>query len=305
MTSGSGRPASAQLAASASRYPASVGPEVRVDRGRRRALVLAELGRDLVRGDDARPGQAAPQLLGDLALVARVAEREEEADGDGLGVDLGQRLEVERPQHALRPDPLVDSKAALQRNERLGMVLAEPVQVRPRLPAQVEQVLEPVGRDEGRARALALEQRVRGDGRPVREALEARRRRPRGRRRAPTPPGAPRSATFAVVIAAVLDEDGVREGAADVDAENAHAAKTDSYERTVTTRYPLELGLAVCVPRKNERKRQRPSVGGRNESRETPSEPVRRFTRLEKTQPSSGRKRSMYMLTWPAAAGVT
>jgi hypothetical protein len=74
---------------------------------------------------------------------------------------------------------------------------------------------------------------------------------------------------------------------------NALAAKAASYERTVTTRYPLELGLAVCVPRKKERRRQRPIDVGLHESRATPSEPVRRFTRLEKTQPSSGRKRSM------------
>jgi hypothetical protein len=74
---------------------------------------------------------------------------------------------------------------------------------------------------------------------------------------------------------------------------DAHAAKAAGYERTVTTRYPLELGLAVRVPLKKERRRQRPIAGGLHESRATPSEPVRRFTRLEKTQPSSGRKRSM------------
>ena len=153
-------------------------------------------------------------------------------------------------------------------------------------------MLEPGGRDERRLRALALEERVRGDRRPVREALEVAGADGAGGRGTDSSWRAA-VGTFAVEIAAVLDEDGVRERAADVDAENAHAAKADSYERTVTTRYPLELGLAVSVPRKNERKRQRPIVGGRNESRETPSEPVRRFTRLEKTQPSSGRKRSM------------
>ena len=46
------------------------------------------------------------------------------------------------------------------------------------------------------------------------------------------------------------------------------------YEPTVTIRYPLELGLAVWVPRKKERRRQRPSAGGLHESRATPSAPV-------------------------------
>ena len=77
-------------------------PEVRVRGRRRRALVLAELRRDLVRGDDVRVREPAPQLVGDGALVRRVAVRMEQADGDSVGVDLGQRLEVERLELAVR-----------------------------------------------------------------------------------------------------------------------------------------------------------------------------------------------------------
>ena len=155
--------------------------------------------------------------------MTRVPEREEEADGDGLGVDLAQGLEVERAKHPLRTDPLGDSEAALQRHQRLGVVLAEPIEMRSRLPAEVEEVLEPLGRDEGRPRALALEQRVRGDGRPVREALDVL--------------GADRAGggEHGLLLAcggrhlrgrdpAIVDEDGVRESAANVDAENAHLA---------------------------------------------------------------------------------
>src|SRR5207249_2803193 len=47
-----------------------------------------------------------------------------------------------------------------------------------------------------------------------------------------------------------------------------------SYERTLTTAYPLELGLAVRVPWKKERRRQCPDAGGLHENRATPSEPV-------------------------------
>ena len=149
-------------------------PEVGVDRRRRGSLVLAQLGRELVRGDDPRARQAAPQLLRHRALVRRVAEREQQADGDRLDVlgELRQRVELQRLEHAVGADPLAHAVAALERHERLRMRGAEPVEVRAVLPPQVQQVLEPGGRDERGPRSLALEQRVGGDGRPVREPLD-------------------------------------------------------------------------------------------------------------------------------------
>ena len=202
-------------------------PEVGVDRRRRSTLVFAELGRELVRGDDARPRKSLAQLVGDGFLVPPILEREQETDGNCLGIDLGQRLEVERPQNPVGPDSLVDLVAPLERNERRGMVLAEPVEVGARLPAEVEQMREPGRPDERRFRALALEERIRRHRRSVRESLQlagadgvrgrehrlllARRGRDLGRR-----------------DPSVLDEDGVREGPADVDAENAHAMNADS-----------------------------------------------------------------------------
>ena len=92
--------------------------------------------------------------------------------------------------------------------------------MRSRLAAEMEEVLEPLGSDEGRPRALALEQRVRGDRCPVREALEL------AARTAWAAASTESSwrdevGTFAVVIRPLVDEDGVSEGAADVDAENA------------------------------------------------------------------------------------
>ena len=95
-----------------------------------------------MRGDDVRVGVPSAELGRDLALVAVVAEGEEEADGDRLGVELGQRREVERLQLALRPDPAADADAALERHERLGVLRARPVEVRPGLAAEVEEVLE-------------------------------------------------------------------------------------------------------------------------------------------------------------------
>jgi hypothetical protein len=92
-----------------------------------------------------------------------------------------------------------------------------------RLAAQVEQMLEPLRSDERHLRALALEERIRRHRRPMRESLQiagadgvggrehrlvlARRGRDLRRR-----------------DAAALNEDGVRERPADVDAENGHGA---------------------------------------------------------------------------------
>ena len=52
------------------------------------------------------------------------------------------------------------------------MALAEPVEMRPILSPQVQQMLEACGCDEGRSCALPLQQRVRRDRRPMREAFE-------------------------------------------------------------------------------------------------------------------------------------
>ena len=202
--------------------PSDHRPEVGVDRGRRRPLVLAQLGRDLVRGDDARPRQPPPQLLRDRPLVRGVAEREEQADRDRLdAVELRQRVELERLEHAVGPDPLADAVTALERDERLRVRRAEPVELRAVLPPQVEQVLEAGGRDERRSRALALEQRVRRDRRPVREALDLGRAdgRRRGEHRLLLPR---RRRHLRRPQLAVGEQHRVGEGPAHVDAQDGH-----------------------------------------------------------------------------------
>ena len=170
-----------------------------------------------------RVGQATPQLGRDRELVARIAEREERADGDRLGIDVGQRVELERLEHAVRPDALADAVGPLERDERLRMLGAQPVEMRARLPAKVKQVLEAGRRDERRSRALAFEQRVRRDRRAVREALDVRR-----------ADGGSRGEHGRLLLglgrhlrgddAVAVEQHGIRERAADVDAENRHAA---------------------------------------------------------------------------------
>ena len=118
------------------------GAEVRVGGGRRGTFVLAELGRDLVRRHDVRVGTASAELLGDRSLVGRVSEGEQEAHGDCLGVHGGNARQIQRRDDAFGADALADADAALERHEGLGMVEVEAVQVRPVLPAQVEEMLE-------------------------------------------------------------------------------------------------------------------------------------------------------------------
>jgi hypothetical protein len=101
------------------------------------------------------------------------------------------------------------------------MLGARAVEVRAGLAPQVQDVLEALVRDERRSRAAALEQGVRRDRRPVREAADlasSDRRRgldhrlvlPRRRRHLRDP------------NVSVRDQHGVREGTSDVDSQHAH-----------------------------------------------------------------------------------
>ena len=167
-----------------------------------------------------------PALLGgDRPLVRRVPESEEQADGDRLGVDVGERLERERGDDPVGPDPLAHADAALERDERLRLVDLEAVEMSAVLAAQIEEVLEPLGRHERGARALPLEQGVRGHGRAVGEPLD-----PRVTRGLQHEPGGLDDGLllrgvgrhFRGVEQSVGEQHGVRERPADVDAERRH-----------------------------------------------------------------------------------
>ena len=186
----------------ASLEPAQVAAEQRrevgVDRRRRAALVLAEAGQDLVRGGDVDAGQLAPQVLGERPLVGRVEVGEEQADRDRLGAALAdQRGEARRlaSGRAARSTPSGPIRsAASKRSSRstsgAGFGRAEPVEVGAVLAGDLEQVGEAAGRDQRRAGAAFLEQRVGADGHPVGEGLDRRR---GSRRRARAPPRPRRS----------------------------------------------------------------------------------------------------------------
>ncbi len=220
------KPGGLRAAGEPAQIPRRDRAEVGVGGRRRSTLVLAELRRDLARSDHVGVGVAPPELRRHGSLVRRVAEREEEAHGDRLRLaERGQRREVERLELAVRPDPPADAVTPLERDERLGVRRARPVEVRARLPAQVQQVLEALVRDERRPRAAPLEQRVRRDGRPVGEAIDGAGVRPdragRGENGVLLPP---RRRHLRRPQPPVLEQYGVRERPADVDSEDGYVA---------------------------------------------------------------------------------
>ena len=101
------------------------------------------------------------------------------------------------------------------------MVDAEPVEVSAILAAEVKQMLEAGGRDERRARALALEQRIRRNRRPVPERLDLVGP-DRARRRENGVLLPLRGRHFRRPHVTVLEQDRVRKRPADVDAQDPH-----------------------------------------------------------------------------------
>jgi HAD superfamily hydrolase (TIGR01509 family) len=113
--------------------------------------------------------------------------------------------------------------APLERDERIRMGLAEAVEVGARLPAQVEEVREAFRADERRSRAASLQQCVRRDGRSVRESLDVELVCADGaRRRYDRLLLSPSGRHLRRSHLAVRQQHGVRERAADVDAEDRH-----------------------------------------------------------------------------------
>jgi hypothetical protein len=99
----------------------------RVQHGRRRALVLAELGVDGTRDRDV--AERAGERLGQGPLVDRIGIRVQEADGHALDAfarerveNLRQRGRVERGEdRAVRPDSLGHLKPEPARHHGLGL----------------------------------------------------------------------------------------------------------------------------------------------------------------------------------------
>ena len=190
------------------------------------------------------------QLGCDGSLVGRMPVGVQEADGDCLGVSqIGERGEVEGSELACRPHPSADARTPFERNERRRVLSAETVEMRAVLPAQVEQMLEPLGRDERGSRAAPLEERVRGDRRAVPGPLD--------RARLGTDCGGgrqdrvclpPRRRHLGDPQLAVAEKHRVGKGASDIDAENAHGATVSRGGVTTIARVKVLLVTLYFPP---------------------------------------------------------
>ena len=142
--------------------------DVGVGDRRRRALVLADLGRDLVRRGDGDPAVPSGDGARGLRLVLAVRVGVQEDDGDRRHARVDERLgsrgdlaRVEPPLHrAVGAQPLTYLHAPIARHERLGLDDVEVVQLELPLAADLQRVAEAGGGDEPRHRAAALDQRV-------------------------------------------------------------------------------------------------------------------------------------------------
>ena len=173
--------------------------EVGVQDRRRGALELAALRCELGGCADRGLGQAARELPCHGLFVRVVDVAVDERYRDRLHAlcaqRRGQRVEVDavqRPNHrAVRGDALRDFQPAVPGDEwggPLPLGVEQPSHQAPPL-ADLEQIAEALGGHQAGRRALALQQRVGGDGRPVHERPDRRRLDPeRGERVEHAPP---------------------------------------------------------------------------------------------------------------------
>ena len=199
-------------------------------------LELADLGQDLVaRGDEAGLGPKAADDLGRTPLVGRVGVGVEEDDRDRPTALLRQATRrrfdlqgVDRLADLARGErPFADLEAAVARHDRREGP-PEPPGPRPIAPAHLEHVAEPASREDPGGGDLALEHGVRADRRAMDEHLDR-----------PSPSRAcfqPFEETHGLAASGtrhlrgldpatpLVEEDEVRKGPADIDADRPATA---------------------------------------------------------------------------------
>ncbi|MFN8663839.1 MAG: hypothetical protein U0075_18235 [Thermomicrobiales bacterium] len=146
----------------------------------RRAAVLADDRVELVRQRERHTWQVLGDEFPDAQLVRRVDDRPEEADANRLHAEIAAlfdgfpyRTLIERDEDvSLGVDALGDLEGEVARHigGRVGDLL-EGVQLATL--AQEQDVREPLGGEEGRARGLPLDNGIGGAGGPVRKGLGA------------------------------------------------------------------------------------------------------------------------------------
>ncbi len=229
--------ASAERPAERAEVAVHDGPDIGVDDGGARPLVLPPLLRDPMRRRDEGAGQLAGDDLGGALLVGRVAIREEEDHRHGLDA-LGGELARGVPDGVLveghedlaaRAEALRHLEASPSRHERCRTPVEHVVHLEEIAASDLEDVAEALGRDEARPGPCSLEERIDADGRAVDD--EAAVRELRARLVDAAEHAVEQIARRAERLAGgdgargLVEHDQVREGAADVDADSlCHAS---------------------------------------------------------------------------------
>jgi len=217
-----------------------------------------------------------------LVLGERVAVQQD--DGDRLGLGGGERRQdavdpgvVERAHDPVGPGALGHRDAALGRRQGRRAGRAQPVQLRPCLAGELDEVGEALGGQQRGAGAAALEQGVRGHGHAVRERAHL----ARGAARALQRGRDGRHHALGLVArggrrlgrhqAAVDGQDRVRERPADVDSEQHRPGTLTGPvcdTRPPGRRRPRVAGVPPATPRPARRAPPSPpGAGGSGSSR--------------------------------------
>ena len=143
-------------------------------------LVFLELREYLVRERDGDFWKLATDGIADVLLVGRVGVGMEEAYGYSIDVgvldaadDVVERLAFHGRQHLSGVEhPLLYLETQVAGHQRVGAADAPVVEVGPVLPADLQDIAEARGNDQGSLCALALKEGVRGYRRPVNEEVD-------------------------------------------------------------------------------------------------------------------------------------
>ena len=155
-----------------------------VEGGRARSLELADFRKHLRPGADEGVRPQLARNVGRAQLVGGIRVGVEKVDDKRLAARVAQGdhgvpelVFVERGDHPpLRVHALGHVEAQLARYQRFEAAGQTPA-VRPGAPAELQRVAEPAGGDQSALRALALQDRVGGDGGAVHDGLDGRGRR--------------------------------------------------------------------------------------------------------------------------------
>ena len=245
------------------------------------ALVLADLGADVVREDHRPLEPARAERIADRPLVERVPVGVEEADRDRFhplvheaarepadGLRVRCALDP-----AVRGEAFVDLEAKGPRHERRGKLDEEVVDVVAGLAAELEDVAEAGRRDESGARPGTLDDRVRGLGGRVDHLADRGRADPAGAQEPPDPLDGPRREVPARRQDLLrgerrprsVHEDDVGERPPDVDANGEPARALDPLHLAPPTGHRCARAHRGQVPRRGGSLRSR-SRGERSRS---------------------------------------